>query len=51
MPHPWAYLPVMGLLPNLIYAREALLHMSIRPNAIWKIYVPFVDQTEARWQD
>ena len=34
MPHPWASLPVMGLLPNLIYAREALLPMSIRPNVI-----------------
>jgi hypothetical protein len=24
MPHPWASLPLMGVLPNLIYAREAL---------------------------
>jgi hypothetical protein len=24
MPHPWASLPMMGVLPNLIYAREAL---------------------------
>ena len=46
MPHPWASLPVMGLLPNLSYAREALLPMSIRPNVIWHIYVPFVDHTE-----
>jgi len=36
----------MGLLPNLSYAREALLPMSIRPNVIWHIYVPFVDHTE-----
>jgi hypothetical protein len=34
MPHPWASLPVMGVLPNLTYAREALLPMSIRPNVI-----------------
>jgi hypothetical protein len=25
VPHPWASLPVMGVLPNLIYAREAFL--------------------------
>jgi hypothetical protein len=24
MPHPWASLPVMGVLPNPIYAREAV---------------------------
>ena len=26
--HPWASLPLMGLLPNTIYAREAFLPMS-----------------------
>jgi hypothetical protein len=47
MPHPWASLPVMGLLPNPIYAREALSPMSIHPETMGKIYVPFVGSTDA----
>jgi hypothetical protein len=31
MPHPWASLPTMGVLPNLIYAREALFAYVISP--------------------
>jgi hypothetical protein len=27
--HPWASLPVMDVLPNTIYAREAFLPMSL----------------------
>jgi hypothetical protein len=38
MPHPWASLPVMGLLPNPIYAIEALLPVSIRLNVIREMY-------------
>src|SRR5579864_4736360 len=45
MPHPWASLPVMGVLPNPIYAREALLPMSVRPKGVREIYVPFVEGT------
>jgi hypothetical protein len=30
----WASLPVVGVLPNPVYAREALLPMSIHPNMI-----------------
>jgi hypothetical protein len=37
MPHPWASLPMVGLLPNLIYAREAFLPKSIRRNKIREI--------------
>jgi hypothetical protein len=37
MPHPWASLPVGGVLPNSIYAREALLPMSIGSKAIREI--------------
>jgi hypothetical protein len=38
----------MGVLPKPIYAREALLPMSVGPNAVRNIYVPFVDPTDAR---
>jgi hypothetical protein len=37
MPHPWASLPVMGVLAKPIYAREALLPMSVGPKAVRKI--------------
>jgi hypothetical protein len=31
MPHPWASLPTMGVLPYLIYASEALFAYVISP--------------------
>ena len=48
-----ASLPVMGLLPSTIYAREAFLHISFSAADLLEIYVPFVrhtaiDVTDAR---
>jgi hypothetical protein len=34
MSHSWASLPMMGVLPNPIYAREALLPMSSGTNVM-----------------
>jgi hypothetical protein len=37
MPHPWASLPMMSLLPYPIYAREALLPISVGRKAVREI--------------
>jgi hypothetical protein len=45
--HLEASLPVMDVLPNTVYAREAFLPMSFCTADFAKNYVPFVDVTES----
>jgi len=45
--HLEASLPVMDVLPNTVYAREAFLPMSFCTADFVKNYVPFVDVTDA----
>jgi hypothetical protein len=46
--HLEASLPVMDVLPNTVYAREAFLPMSFCAADFATNYVPFVDVTDAR---
>jgi hypothetical protein len=45
--HPWAALPVMGVLPNTIYASEACLPISLPAKDLLGNYVRFVNVTDA----
>lgn len=41
-------MPLMDVLPNTIYAREAFLPISLSAKDFVTNYVPFVDVTDAR---